>query len=260
MSLVDPPSAALRSMPHNLGEWQTTAAASRVVGLDNISRIKEEMSDAMCRATTGEGAAKRQLYTDEDLIVQSYRRALLLTSIDPGALKGDLGERLMPVELLKPSIPRGEEELDAVLARHRPRILGALLDLVAEVLANPPTTLEQIGRGLQEELEFGDELLDLCEWIIDRHADRTWDYDSADLRRAGVQLVAMVARSSMTAPRSSAGSRRGRRNGARREGRTARRGDAAVRARPRARDSRAPSGRGSAAGHRRRLGSLALRR
>lgn len=137
VSLVDPSSAPLRSMPHNLGEWQTTAAASRVVGLDNISRIKEEMSDAMCRATTGEGAAKRQLYTDEDLIVQSYRRALLLTSIDPGALKGDLGERLMPVELLRPSRRRGEEELDALLEAHRPRILGALLDLAAEVLAIP---------------------------------------------------------------------------------------------------------------------------
>jgi hypothetical protein len=137
VSVVDPSSAPLRSMPHNLAEWQTTAAASRVVGLDNISRIKEEMSDAFCRVTTGEGAAKRQLYTDEDLIVQSYRRALLLTSIDPGALKGDLGERLMPVELLRPKRRRGEEELDRLLERKRPRILGALLDLVAEVLANP---------------------------------------------------------------------------------------------------------------------------
>ncbi len=139
VSLVDPSPAALRSMPHNLGEWQTTAAASRVVGLDNISRIKEEMSDAFCRATTGEGAAKRQLYTDEDLIVQSYRRALLLTSIDPGALKGDLAERLMPVELLRPTRRRGEEELDRLLDGRRRSILGALLDLVAEVLANPVT-------------------------------------------------------------------------------------------------------------------------
>lgn len=139
VSLVDPSSAPLRSMPKDLGEWQTTAAASRVVGLDNISRIKEEMSDAFCRVTTGEGAAKRQLYADEDLIVQSYRRALLLTSIDPGALKGDLGERLMPVELLRPSVRRGEEALDELLRRHTPRILGALLDLVAEVVANPMT-------------------------------------------------------------------------------------------------------------------------
>jgi hypothetical protein len=140
VSLVDPSAAPLRSMPHSLPEWQTTAAASRVVGLDNISRIKEEMSDAFCRATTGEGAAKRELYTDEDLIVQSYRRALVLTSIDPGSLKGDLGERLLPVELLRPKRRRGEEELDERLERLRPRILGALLDLVAEVLANPVKT------------------------------------------------------------------------------------------------------------------------
>ena len=53
--------AALRSVPRDLTEWQTVASASRVVGLDNISRINEELSDAFCRAVTGEGAARRQL-------------------------------------------------------------------------------------------------------------------------------------------------------------------------------------------------------
>ncbi|MGK2939176.1 MAG: ATP-binding protein [Solirubrobacteraceae bacterium] len=137
VSLVDPSPAPLRSVPGRIEEWQTTAAASRVVGLDNISRIKEEMSDAFCRASTGEGAAKRELWTNEDLILQSFRRALLLTSIDPGALKGDLGERLVPVELLRPTTRRGEAELDRVLDRRRGRILGAILDLVADALANP---------------------------------------------------------------------------------------------------------------------------
>lgn len=139
VSIVDPSAAPLRSMPHNLGEWQTTAAASRVVGLDNVSRIKEEMSDAFCRATTGEGAAKRELYTDEDLVIQTFRRALLLTSIDPGALKGDLGERLLPVELLRPTKRRGEAELDALLESKRPAILAGLFSLIAEVVANPVT-------------------------------------------------------------------------------------------------------------------------
>lgn len=57
----------------------------------------------------------------------------------------------------------------------------------------PPTLLEAVGRGLEEELAFSDELLDLCEWIVNEDAERTWDLDSDDLRRAGAQLVAMVA-------------------------------------------------------------------
>jgi hypothetical protein len=142
VSVVDPSPAPLRSAPRgrDLAEWQTVASGSRVVALDNISRINEEFSDALCRAVTGDGGAKRELYTDTDLVVHSFRRALILTSIDPGALRGDLGERLMPVELSPlGGRRRGEREMDAELERRRPTILGGLLDLVADVLANPVT-------------------------------------------------------------------------------------------------------------------------
>jgi hypothetical protein len=138
VAIVDPAAAPLRSAPRDLGDWQTTAGASRVVGLDNLSRVPEWLSDALCRAVTGEGAAKRQLYTDDDLIVQTFRRAIVMTSIDPGSLRGDLGERLMPIEL-RPlrGRRRGEKALNDELRRRLPAILGGVLDLVAEVLANP---------------------------------------------------------------------------------------------------------------------------
>lgn len=57
----------------------------------------------------------------------------------------------------------------------------------------PPTTLEAAGRGLGEDIEFSDELLDLCRFIVDRDADATWGWDSGDLRRAAEQLIEMVA-------------------------------------------------------------------
>jgi len=138
VTVVDPSAAPLRSAPKELSDWQTTAAASRVVGIDNISRISEWWSDAMCRAVTGEGSAKRQLYTDDDLHISSFHRAVLLTSIDPGALRGDLAERLLPIELRGGLRRRRSEEwLNAELDRRLPRILGGLLDLVSAVLANP---------------------------------------------------------------------------------------------------------------------------
>lgn len=138
VAVTDPASAPLRATPRDLGEWQTTAVASRVVGLDNLSRIPEWLSDALCRTVTGDGGAKRRLYSDDELIVTNYKRALLLTSIDLGSLRGDLGERLMPVEL--PPLRRRrrrEAQLKDELRRRLPSILGGLLDLVAEVLDNP---------------------------------------------------------------------------------------------------------------------------
>lgn len=57
----------------------------------------------------------------------------------------------------------------------------------------PPTLLEATGRGLVEDIEFSDELLDLCCWMMERHAEATWgSLSAADLREAAGQLIAMV--------------------------------------------------------------------
>jgi hypothetical protein len=144
VGLVDPSPSPLRTPPRVADDWHTVAAASRVVGLDNLSSIHGWFSDLLCRTVTGDGAAKRQLYTDDEIHVTNFRRAIVLTSIDPGGLRGDLGERLMPIELdvISSVRRRTEDELNEQLAHDMPRILGGLLDLVAHVLANPVEVAE----------------------------------------------------------------------------------------------------------------------
>jgi hypothetical protein len=144
VGLVDPSPSPLRTPPRVADDWHTVAAASRVVGLDNLSSIQGWFSDLLCRTVTGDGAAKRQLYTDDEIHVTNFRRAIVLTSIDPGGLRGDLGERLMPIELdvITSAKRRTEDELNEQLEKDTPRILGGLLDLTAQVLANPVTVAE----------------------------------------------------------------------------------------------------------------------
>lgn len=141
VGLVDPSPAPLRSAPRNPEEWVIGASASWTVAVDNISTIPPWMSDAFCRAATGEGAVKRALYTDEDVSVLSFRRCVLITSIDAGALRGDLADRLATIELER--IPGNKRRTDRALAdaldEARPRIFGALLDLLASVLREMPT-------------------------------------------------------------------------------------------------------------------------
>ncbi len=107
------------------------------MALDNLSTVADWLSDALCRAATGEGMVKRALYTDDGLSVVSFRRAIILTSIDAGALRGDLGERLVPVELERISTEhrRTDAELAATFAALHPSILGALFTLTASILA-----------------------------------------------------------------------------------------------------------------------------
>lgn len=135
-SLIDPSPAPLRTPPRDLEGWTVAAAGSYVVPLDNISSVQEWLSDALCRAVTGDGLVRRKLYSDSELSVLSYRRWIILTSIDPGALRGDLADRLLRIELDR--IPENRRRRDQQLvtdwqAAH-PAALGALLDLTVEVL------------------------------------------------------------------------------------------------------------------------------
>jgi hypothetical protein len=67
--------------------------------VDNMCAICGWWSDALCKCVTGDGWVRRPLYTDGELSVVSFRRVLALTTIDAGALRGDLGDRLVLADL-----------------------------------------------------------------------------------------------------------------------------------------------------------------
>ncbi len=137
--LVDPSPAELRSGPKDLEQWAVAASGSWLVVLDNISGISDWLSDALCRAVTGDGMVRRRLYENDDLSVLAFRRVVALTSIDPGALRGDLADRIVMFDLER-FRERGEElHLDQVFRAAWPGLLGGLLDLACQVLAALPS-------------------------------------------------------------------------------------------------------------------------
>ena len=134
--MIDPSPAPVRAAPRDLEQWAVAASGSYVVALDNLSGIAPWMSDALCRASTGEGLVRRALYTDGDLSVLRFRKAVILTAIDAGALRGDLADRLVTLELerIEPEHRRTDADLEADFTRQHPILFGALLDLLARVL------------------------------------------------------------------------------------------------------------------------------
>lgn len=148
-ALLDPSPAQVRKPPRDVDGWVTAASGSWVVGVDNVSTVSEWWSDALCRAVTGDGDVRRRLYSDADLAVFSFRRVVLLNGIDLGAVRDDLAERLLTVDLAR--IGETGRQLDADLTARwqdaHPRILGALLDLAAQVLGVlPRLNLERLPR------------------------------------------------------------------------------------------------------------------
>lgn len=140
VNLVDPSRAPVRKVPKDEDAWVTAAQGSWVVGLDNLSAIPAWLSDALCRGATGDADVRRRLHTDGDLEVFSFRRCILLNGIDVGAMRGDLADRtaLVNLDLIPAERRREEGDLRAAWDDTRPRLLGSLLDTVADVMAELP--------------------------------------------------------------------------------------------------------------------------
>jgi hypothetical protein len=136
IGIVDPSGAPKRTAPRDIKAWATQAFNSWALCLDNVSIIPDWLSDALCRAVTGDGIVDRALYTDDDVVVLEFRRVLAMTTIDAGALAGDLAERLVTIELHTiPDAKRREEaEMDQAYADAHAAILASLFDLLAKVL------------------------------------------------------------------------------------------------------------------------------
>ncbi|MEV8455857.1 ATP-binding protein [Streptomyces sp. NPDC052095] len=149
INLIDPSPAAKRSQPRDEKAWSRQAFSSWALCLDNVSTIPPWLSDTLCKAVTGDGVVDRALYTDDDVVVLTFKRVLAMTTIDAGALAGDLAERvlMLDLQLIDSERRRSEEELDTAFDTVRPAVLAALFDVLAGVLAVLPSVrLESMPR------------------------------------------------------------------------------------------------------------------
>jgi hypothetical protein len=137
-ALVDPAVEPLRALPRSERDLAIAAGNAWVLAFDNLSGIRDWLSDSLCRLATGGGFATRQLYTDDEEIIFSARRPIILNGIDDIATRGDLQERSVLVSL--PSIledeRREENTFWAEFEAVRPRIFGSLLSGVSAALRN----------------------------------------------------------------------------------------------------------------------------
>ncbi len=140
VSIIDPSPVPARKPPRDADSWVSAATGSWVVALDNLSVIPHWLSDSLCRAVTGDGDVRRRLYTDADLTVFAFRRAIIFNGIDLGSLNGDLADRMLPINLTRiPDTERLDETtLWPTWTQAHPAVLGAILDLAANVYQQLP--------------------------------------------------------------------------------------------------------------------------
>jgi len=156
--LVDPAVAGLRAEPKDERDLAIAATNSQIVGYDNLSAIPTWLSDALCRLATGGGFATRELYSDAEQALFDFQRPVVLTGIEELAVRGDLADRSLLVDLaaLDDAARRDEASFWADYQAARPRLLGALLDAASLALRRLPTVhLDRLPR-----------LADFALWVV----------------------------------------------------------------------------------------------
>jgi hypothetical protein len=130
--LVDPSIIRTLSFPREINELIQQLSHSYVAYFDNISNIKEWYSDQLCRAVTGSGFSKRQLWTDDDDIIYSFKRCIGFNGINLAATKADLLDRglIIQLERIPEENTRKIEELWKELAKIKPQLLGYIFDIL----------------------------------------------------------------------------------------------------------------------------------
>lgn len=154
--LIDPSELETLQYTTNLKQLTQKVSHHWFVPFDNITNLPQKVSDFLCRAVTGQGFSKRELYTDDSDIIYSFQRPIALNGINTVPQKADLLDRTILYELER--IPKEdrktEEELWRKLEESKPQLLGRIFDVISQAM------------GIKEdvELDWKPRMADFAEW------------------------------------------------------------------------------------------------
>ena len=139
--LVDPSLMEVLSLPKKEEELVQVLSHHYMLFFDNVGTVPDSIGDLLCRAVTGSGFSKRQLYTDDEDIIYTIQANIGINGINLSSSKPDLLERSMLCELrrIEKIGRRQERELWEEFERKQPELLGAVFDTIAKALSLRPT-------------------------------------------------------------------------------------------------------------------------
>lgn len=139
--IIDPSKIEVSEMPKDQKDLVQKLSHHWFIMFDNISSIGDELSDIMCRAVTGSGFSKRELYSDDSDIIYTFRRCIGINGINLLASKPDLLERSILIELER--VPKetrlNEKELYEDFEKTLPGILGSIFTALSKAMSIRPT-------------------------------------------------------------------------------------------------------------------------
>ena len=143
-NFVDPNEAPLRPKPREERDLFIAASNSWTISLENMSKVTEWLSNALCVIATSGSYGIRAHYEDDEEVLFKARRPVLINGIGDILTYPDLLDRAAIVRLpafdddaLEDSEERLEDDVLIAVGRElAPTTCGALLDCLSYYLAN----------------------------------------------------------------------------------------------------------------------------
>jgi hypothetical protein len=135
-ALIDPSALQALALPIAVPDLIQLLSHHWFAFFDNVSSLPDWASDLLCRAVTGEGFSKRELYSDDEDVIYAFRRCVGINGVNLAARKPDLLDRSLLIRLER--IPATKRKPMRVLAAQfeaaRPAILGGIFDILSASL------------------------------------------------------------------------------------------------------------------------------
>ena len=139
--LIDPDRIELLTVPQDKSEFVQQQYHNYLSVYDNIKTIPYWFSDEVCKAITGVGSTKRRLYTDDDDVIYSYKRLLIINGINNSLTEPDALDRsiLKEFERIDDDQRKEESRVEAEFEEMKPKLLGYIFDVLVKSLQIKPT-------------------------------------------------------------------------------------------------------------------------
>ena len=138
--VIDPSVLQGMLLPSKEVEFVQLADHHAFLFFDNLSGLSAKMSDALARASTGDGFSSRELYTNDDDFIRIIQRPIALNGINQVVVKPDLLDRaiLIKLERIAEGLRVPEDEFWQVFESVKSGLLGAIFDVLAKAMAIYP--------------------------------------------------------------------------------------------------------------------------
>ncbi len=134
-SLLDNSESILSNIPESERDLAILAQQSWILSFDNISTLGLNLSEALCKMSTGGSFNTRELYTNSGLVTLKVKRPVLINGIDVSPDRADLLDRSIIIQLPTISERLLDEEIKSLFLKNASDILVGVFTVVANVLA-----------------------------------------------------------------------------------------------------------------------------